>query len=220
MTTTLDRDLQRLAERAVARAPLGKAQAALVAMRPDGQVVAMVGGKNYPDSPFNRATQARRQPGSAFKLFVYLAAMRSGWTPDSMIDDAPITIDGWTPLNSDRRLSRANDPARSLRPVEQCRDGAAVAAVGLDNVIRAARDLGITTPLPDKPSLALGTASVSLLELTSAYAAVASGRYPIAARGLPDAGADRPRRLLPPRRDARRRARPNADARPPLRCGE
>ena len=100
--TTLDRDLQRLAVRAVSRAAIGDAQAALVAMRPDGRVVAMVGGRSYKDSPFNRATQARRQPGSAFKLFVYLAALRAGWTPDSMIEDEPITIDGWTPVNSDR----------------------------------------------------------------------------------------------------------------------
>jgi len=101
--TTLDRNMQRLAERAIARAPIGGAQAALVAMRPDGRVVAMVGGRNYGDTPFNRVTQARRQPGSAFKLFVYLAALRAGWTPDSAIEDKPITIGGWTPVNSDRR---------------------------------------------------------------------------------------------------------------------
>src|SRR6476661_3861233 len=86
--TTLDADLQKLAVRAIAGAPAG-AQAALVAMRPDGRVVAMVGGRNYQESPFNRAVQARRQPGSAFKLFVYLAALRAGYTPDSMIDDKP-----------------------------------------------------------------------------------------------------------------------------------
>ena len=186
VTTTLDRDLQRLAERAIARAPLGKAQAALVAMRPDGRVVAMVGGRSYKESSFNRATQARRQPGSAFKLFVYLAALRAGWTPDSMIDDAPITIDGWTPLNSDRvyrgRITLREAFARSSNAATVRLSQ----SVGRANVIRAARDLGITTPLPDKPSLALGTASVSLLELTSAYAAVASGRYPVAARGLPE----------------------------------
>ena len=78
--TTLDADLQRLAVRAISGASIGDAQAALVAMRPDGRVVAMVGGRNYAKSPFNRATQARRQPGSAFKLFVYLAAMRAGYT--------------------------------------------------------------------------------------------------------------------------------------------
>src|SRR3954464_15104792 len=148
-------------------------------MRPDGSVVAMVGGKDYADSPFNRVTQARRQPGSAFKLFVYLAALRAGWTHDSMIEDSPVTIEGWTPLNSDRvyrgqitlreAFARSSNAA-SVRLSQE---------IGRTNVIRAARDLGITTPLPDKPSLALGTAGVSLLELTSAYAAVASGRYPV-----------------------------------------
>jgi penicillin-binding protein 1A len=104
-----------------------------------------------------------------------------------MIEDKPITIDGWTPENSDRvyrgRISLLEAFARSsnaatVRLSEE---------IGRNNVIRAARDLGITTPLPDKPSLALGTAGVSLLELTSAYAAVADGRYPIVARGLPQA---------------------------------
>ena len=184
--TTLDRGLQRLAERAVSRAAIGDAQAALVAMRPDGRVVAMVGGKRYADSPFNRVTQARRQPGSAFKLFVYLAALRAGWTPDSMIEDSPVTIEGWTPVNSDRvyrgRITLREAFARSSNAATVRLSQ----AIGRANVIRAARDLGITTPLPDKPSLPLGTAGVSLLELTSAYAAVASGRYPIAARGLPD----------------------------------
>ena len=183
--TTLDGTLQKLAERTVNRAQIGNAQAALVAMRPDGRVVAMVGGKNYAQSSFNRVTQARRQPGSAFKLFVYLAALRAGWTPDSLIADSPVTIEGWTPENSDRvyrgRITLREAFARSsnaatVRLMQQ---------VGRGNVIRAARDLGITTPLPDKPSLALGTAGVSLLELTSAYAAVASGHYPVVARGLP-----------------------------------
>ncbi len=186
--TTLDWRLQRIAERAVARAPAG-AQAALVAMRPDGRVVAMVGGRSYAQSPFNRVTQARRQPGSAFKLFVYLAALRSGWKPDSRIEDRPITIDGWTPENSDRvyrgkitlreAFARSSNAA-TVRLSEE---------VGRDNVIRAARDLGITTALSASPSLPLGTSGVSLLELTSAYAAIASGRYPVVARGLPESTA-------------------------------
>ncbi len=184
--TTLDRDLQRLAVRAITRAPLGDAQAALVAMRPDGRVVAMVGGKNYATSPFNRVTQARRQPGSAFKLFVYLAALRAGWTPDSMIDDAPITIGGWTPVNSDRVYRGKITLREAFARSSNAATVRLSEAVGRNNVIRAARDLGITTPLPDRPSLPLGTAGVSLLELTSAYAAVAGGRYPVVARGLPD----------------------------------
>ncbi len=181
--TTLDADLQRLAVRAVSRAGIGDAQAALVAMRPDGRVVAMVGGKSYRDSPFNRATQARRQPGSAFKLFVYLAALRAGWTPDSKIEDRPITIDGWTPANNDgiyrgeitlREAFARSSNAATVRLSEN---------VGRANVMRTARELGMTTSLPNSPSLALGTAGVSLLELTSAYAAVASGRYPFARAG-------------------------------------
>lgn len=184
--TTLDRDLQRIAVRAVNRAAVGKAQVALVAMRPDGRVVAMVGGKNYGLSPFNRVTQARRQPGSAFKLFVYLAALRAGWTPDSIIEDEPITIDGWTPVNNDRvyrgRMTLREAFARSSNAATVRLSE----AVGRQNVIRAARDLGISTPLPNNPSIALGSAGVSLLELTSAYASVASGSYPILARGLPD----------------------------------
>ena len=184
--TTLDRDLQRLAVRAVGRAGTGDAQAALVAMRPDGRVVAMVGGKSYKESPFNRATQARRQPGSAFKLFVYLAALRAGWTPDSVIEDEPITISGWTPVNNDRVYRGEITLREAFARSSNAATVRLSEAVGRGNVIRAARDLGISTPLPNNPSLALGTAGVSLLELTSAYAAVASGRYPVVARGLPE----------------------------------
>jgi penicillin-binding protein 1A len=183
--TTLDSRLQRIAERAVSRAPKG-AQGALVAMRPDGRVVAMAGGKDYAASPFNRVTQARRQPGSAFKLFVYLAAFRAGWTPDSLVEDKPIRIGDWSPENSDRVYRGSMTLREAFARSSNAATVRLSEEVGRNNVIREARDLGITTVLPDKPSLALGTAGVSLLELTSAYAAVASGRYPVVARGLPD----------------------------------
>jgi penicillin-binding protein 1A len=185
--TTLDADLQRVAVRAVANARIGDAQAALVAMRPDGRVVAMVGGRNYGKSPFNRATQARRQPGSAFKLFVYLAALRAGYTPDSIIEDKAISVDGWSPGNNDgvyrgsislREAFARSSNAATVRLAEQ---------VGRPNVIRAARDLGIDSPLTNRPSLSLGTSGVSLLELTAAYAAIAGGRFPVEPRGLPPA---------------------------------
>ncbi|MBV9881509.1 MAG: transglycosylase domain-containing protein [Sphingomonadaceae bacterium] len=183
--TTLEGDLQRLAVRSIRRAGLGRAQAALVAMRLDGRVVAMVGGKDYAQSPFNRAVQARRQPGSAFKLFVYLAAFRHGLTPSTPVNDVPIRVGDWSPQNY----------GGSYRGPELLRDAVAYSSnsvavqiserVGRANVIRAARDLGITTPLRPDPSLPLGVNNVTLLELTSAYAAVAAGRYPIRPHGLP-----------------------------------
>lgn len=183
--TTLEGDLQRLAVRAVRRAGLGRAQAALVAMRLDGRVVAMVGGKDYAQSPFNRAVQARRQPGSAFKLFVYLAAFRHGLTPDTPVDDRPVRLGGWQPQNYGNEY-RGAEPLREA--VAFSSNSVAVQVterVGRDNVVRAARDLGITTPLRPDPSLPLGVNNVTLLELTQAYAAAASGRYPIRAHGLP-----------------------------------
>jgi penicillin-binding protein 1A len=188
--TTLDRRYQRAAERAVKRAGLRQAQVAVVAMKPDGEVLAMVGGKNYSASPFNRATQARRQPGSAFKLFVYLAAMRSGLTPDSMIEDEPIDIAGWKPRNSDGRYLGRITLRQAFARSSNVAAARLTQQVGVRAVIKAARDLGISTPLPNEATIALGTSSVSLLELTAAYAAVADGRYPVRPRGLeaePDA---------------------------------
>jgi penicillin-binding protein 1A len=183
--TTLDARLQRLAEGAARRGANQGAQIALVAMRPDGKVVAMVGGRNYRDTPFNRATQARRQPGSTFKLFVYLAAIRAGMTPDSMVLDKPVTIDGWSPTNNDKRY-RGEITLRQAFALSSNVAAARLAdQVGRPAVIKAARDLGIASPLADTPSLALGTSGVTLLELTSAYAAVAGNNLPVRAYGLP-----------------------------------
>lgn len=190
--TTLDARLQREAERVVQRALDGNrwlhaTQAALVAMRPDGRVVAMVGGRDYETNQFNRATQAERQPGSAFKLFVYLAALRAGMTPDSTVEDRQIEpIDGWSPKNDEgkyrgivnlRTAFAASSNVAAVRLAQQ---------VGVPAVIKVARDLGVKSHMHPHPSLALGTSTMPLIELTSAYAAVAAGRYPVVPTGLAD----------------------------------
>jgi len=184
VVTTLEPRLQKAAERAVRRAGLRQAQVAIVAMRPDGRVVAMVGGKDYKTSPFNRATQARRQPGSTFKLFVYLAAMRAGMTPDDMVEDEPITIGGWSPKNSDGRYEGQITLRRAFQKSSNVAAARLIQKVGIDNVIKAARDLGISTPIAHDASIALGTSTGSLLELTSAFAAIAGDGYPVSARGI------------------------------------
>jgi penicillin-binding protein 1A len=182
LKTTLDARLQEVARRVINRAPLGNAQVAMVAMRTNGEVVAMVGGRSYKASPFNRAFQAKRQPGSTFKLFVYLAALRSGMTPDTLIEDSPI-IDGvYRPKNSSERyrgkitLKQAFAQSSNVAAVRLYRQ------LGDKAIIKAARDLGINSPLAaDDPSLALGTSGVTLLELTSAYASVAANNAPVEA---------------------------------------
>ncbi|KLE33690.1 penicillin-binding protein [Aurantiacibacter gangjinensis] len=180
LTTTLDSRLQDAARRAIERAPLGSAQVALVAMRPNGEVVAMVGGRDYSESAFNRVTQARRQPGSTFKLFVYLAALRNGWSPDDVIDNTEFTAGSYRPGNHNGRYSETI----TLRDAfAQSSNVAAVRlfnAVGSEAVIETARDLGVTSPLATgDPSMALGTSTITLLELTAAYAAVAADSFPV-----------------------------------------
>jgi penicillin-binding protein 1A len=181
-TTTLDQRLQEAARRAIARAPLGKAQVALVAMREDGSVVAMVGGRNYAASPFNRATQARRQPGSTFKLFVYAAAMRDGWEWDDRIDNTEITEGPYRPRNAAGRYSPTISLADAFARSSNVAAVRLFQEVGSEKVIRMARDLGVKSPLTEgDPSMALGTSTMTLLELTGAYAGIAANRFPAVA---------------------------------------
>ena len=186
LTTTLDARLQALANRVTSRSGLGKAQVALVAMRPSGEVVAMVGGRNYSDSPFNRATQARRQPGSTFKLFVYLAALEAGWDPEDTIANTPIEAGSYRPKNARERYSdeiTLEDAFASSSNVAAVR---LFNEVGSERVIRMARSLGVSSPLPEgDPSMALGTSSMTLLELTAAYAGVAANRFPVRPYAFP-----------------------------------
>ncbi len=177
--TTLDTRLQRIARNVVGSAGLGKAQVALVAMKHDGEVVAMIGGRSYDKSPFNRATQARRQPGSTFKLFVYLAALRSGMRPDSLIDDSAIVDGAYRPRNSADRYSGEITLEQAFARSSNVAAVRLYRKLGDKAVIQAARDLGVKSPLAADPSLALGSSGITLLELTSAYAAVAAGRWPV-----------------------------------------
>ena len=187
VTTTLDSRLQALAGRVTSRAALGGAQVALVAMRPNGEVVAMVGGKSYAKSPFNRATQAKRQPGSTFKLFVYLAALEDGWGPDDTIDNTAITQGSYRPKNSRKRYSDAitlEDAMASSSNVAAVR---LFGEVGSEKVIETARALGVRSKMAEgDPSLALGTSTMTLLELTAAYAGVAGNSFPVRPRAFPE----------------------------------
>lgn len=191
--TTLERRLQALAVRATAGARLHGSQVALVAMRPDGRVVAMVGGRDYAESQFNRATQARRQPGSAFKIFVYLAALDEGMRPATPVPDVPVTIDGWSPANADG-VYRGMIPLREAFAVSSNVAAVRIAdEVGREKVVEVARRLGVTSPLDENPSMALGTSTMTLLELTAAYAGVASNAFPVAPRGAREPIDDAPR---------------------------
>lgn len=178
--TTLRPQHQRLAEQAVDRfaGRMDKKRAgqlAFVAMEADGAVTAMLGGRSWSKSPFNRAVQAFRQPGSTFKPFVYLAALEAGFTPDTRLDDRAISVDGWSPRNA----SGTHRGEMTFREgVARSSNSVAVAlseTVGRDKVVQAARRLGVTSDLGTDPSLALGVHDVSPLELTAAYAVFANG---------------------------------------------
>jgi penicillin-binding protein 1A len=190
LATTLDSRLQTLANRIVARAPLGGAQVALVAMRRNGEVVAMVGGRDYAKSPFNRVTQARRQPGSTFKTFVYLTALEEGWEPDDTIPNTPITQGSYRPKNAREQYSATISLENAFAQSSNVAAVRLLQAVGSDRVIATARRLGITAPMAEgDPSLALGTSAMTLMELTAAYAGIAANDYPVEphafARGEP-----------------------------------
>jgi 1A family penicillin-binding protein len=194
--TTIQPRLQQLAQRTIEQTLTrrakahGATQAALVAMRADGAVVAMVGGRDYNESQFNRAVDAQRQPGSAFKLFVYYAALRHGYSPGDIIDASPIEIGRWQPDNyggqqyghmtlSQAFASSVNSAAIRL-----------ALTVGLDKVVAAARELGLDAPLTKVPSMALGTSEVNLLDLTGAFASVRAGHPKLEPWGITAFGAD------------------------------
>lgn len=183
INTTVDLNLQKLAERSIRRLidesgkKLNVTQGALVSIDDSGAVRAMVGGYDYSTSQFDRASEARRQPGSAFKPFVYMAALEAGRTPDSIRNDAPIKIGKWTPDNYGGKyygkVTLATALAKSLNSVA----AQLTMEVGPDAVVEAAHRMGIQSDLQANTSIALGTSEVTPLELTSAYVPFANGGY-------------------------------------------
>jgi penicillin-binding protein 1A len=179
--TTIDAGLQRVSQQALRQiledeGPEANAEeGAVVVLDPMGGVKALVGGRTYSTSPFDRAIKALRQPGSAFKPFVYLAALENGYSPDSVAYDGPTTVAGWSPRNYtgvyQGEISLRDALAQSVNTIA----ARLAAEVGPWRVVRAARRLGIHSKLHDSPSIALGTAEVTLLELTGAYAPFANG---------------------------------------------
>jgi len=181
VSTTIDPAMQRMAEQALVAeldakgGKLDVTQGAIVAMAPDGAIRALVGGRNYTESQFNRAVAARRQPGSAFKPFVYLTALDRGFTPDSPLLDAPINIKGWKPENYSREYFGEVPMQKALAMSLNTPVVRMIQEVGPRSVVRTAQRLGVSSPLQALPSLALGTSEVTPLELTAAYAAFANG---------------------------------------------
>ncbi len=181
VSTTIDPAIQRMGEQALvseldAKGPKQDVtQGALVAMAPDGAIKAMVGGRNYTESQFNRAVAAKRQPGSAFKPFVYLTALDRGYTPESPILDAPINIKGWKPENYSREYFGEVPMQKALAMSLNTPVVRVIQEMGPRSVVRTAQRLGISSPLQALPSLALGTSEVTPLEMTGAYAAFANG---------------------------------------------
>ena len=182
--TTLDLPLQRAADQAIrANTPAGL-QGALVSLDRDGAVRAMVGGKDYVSSIYNRATQAVRQPGSAFKLFVYLAALEAGYKPEQGVVDEPVTIEGWSPRNSSRRYS-GNIDLRTAFAFSINTIAAKIGAdVGFQTVADMARRFGITTPVNTHPSMVLGTSDVRLIDMTRAFASVSAKGVAVTPYGI------------------------------------
>ncbi len=172
--TTLDLGMQAQATNAIqANTPQG-AQGAMVALDRDGAVRAMVGGRDYVTSNYNRATQAERQPGSSWKLFVYMAALEAGYQVNDQIDDKPVTINGWSPRNANGRYSGRIDLRTAFAYSVNTVAAQLGDAIGYDTVANMARRFGITSTINTHPSMVLGTSDVRLIDMTSAFASVSA----------------------------------------------
>ncbi len=182
--TTIDLGMQRAATASIQANTPGSVQGALVSLDRDGAVRAMVGGTDYVTSNYNRATQALRQPGSAWKLFVYMAALEAGYKVEDEVVDEPVTINGWSPRNSSGRFSGAI----SLRTAFAYSINTIAAKlgdeIGFSTVANMARRFGITTPVNTHPSMVLGSAEVRVIDMTAAFAAVSRGGISVQPYGI------------------------------------
>jgi len=172
--TTLDLGMQRAATAAIQANVPKNSQGALVSLDRDGGVLAMVGGTDYVNSNYNRAVQAVRQPGSAWKLFVYLAALEAGYTPGDRVVDEKVTIDGWTPRNSSGRYSGEIDVRTAFAYSVNTVAAQLGNEVGFASVAAMARRFGITTPINTLPSMVLGSSDVRVIDMTRAFASVSA----------------------------------------------
>lgn len=171
--TTIDLTMQNAATAAVkANVPSGT-QGALVSLDRDGAVRALVGGLDYVTSNYNRATTATRQPGSAWKIFVYMAALEAGYTPDTGVTDEPVDINGWKPRNSSGRFSGDIDIRTAFAYSINTVAAKLGVEVGFPTVADMARRFGVTTPINTHPSMVLGTSDVRLIDMTRAFASIA-----------------------------------------------
>ncbi len=170
--TTIDIGMQQAGTAAIKANVPGNTQGALVSLDRDGAILAMVGGTDYVSTSYNRATDALRQPGSAFKLFVYLAALEAGYTPEDRVKDVPVTIDGWSPRNSGGSFAGEMDVRTAFAYSKNTVAAQLGNEVGFGTVASMARRFGITSPISTFPSMVLGSSEVRLIDMTRAFAAV------------------------------------------------
>jgi penicillin-binding protein 1A len=182
--TTLDPGMQRAATSAIRANAPGGAQGALVSLDRDGAILALVGGTDYVKSNYNRATDAQRQPGSAWKLFVYLAALEAGYTPDDEVVDMPVRIGDWSPRNSNGRNVGKIDVRTAFAYSINTVAAQLGNEVGFSTVAGMARRFGITTPISTYPSMVLGSSEVRVIDLTRAFAAVSAGGRSVEPYGI------------------------------------
>src|SRR5687768_13511158 len=182
--TTLDMGLQRAAATAVEGHTPSGAQGALVSLDRDGAILALVGGNDYVESNYNRATDAQRQPGSAWKLFVFLAALEAGYTPADRVVDEPVTIGDWSPRNSSGRFAGEVDVRTAFAYSINTVAAQLGNEVGFSSVAGMARRFGITTPISTYPSMVLGSSEVRVIDLTRAFASVAAGGRSVEPYGI------------------------------------